>query len=53
MIARELFVLAIGIFVGSNLGILMMCLMAIAKQTDGQVPSMELARFPVKDLKQV
>jgi len=53
MIARELLILAIGIFVGGNLGILMMCLMAIAKQADEQVPSTELAWLPAKDLRQL
>jgi hypothetical protein len=53
MIARELLILAIGIFVGGNLGILMMCLMAMAKQADEQAPSVELAWLPVKDMKQL
>ena len=53
MIAQELLILAIGIFVGGNLGILMMCLMAMAKQAGEQVPSAELAWLPVKDLKQL
>ena len=50
MIARELLILAIGIFVGGNLGILMMCLLAMAKQASTQVPPIELAWVPAKDL---
>lgn len=50
MVARELLILAIGIFVGGNLGILMMCLMAIARQADEQAPSTELAWVPAKDV---
>ncbi|OQY22896.1 MAG: hypothetical protein B6I34_05270 [Anaerolineaceae bacterium 4572_32.1] len=46
MIARELLILIIGIFVGGNLGILMMCLAAMAKQADEQMPSAELAWIP-------
>ena len=49
MIARELLILAIGIFVGGNLGILMMCLVAMTRQTNLQAPS-ELAWVPAKDL---
>lgn len=43
MFARELLILAIGVFVGGNLGILMMCLMAMAKQADELTTSTELA----------
>jgi hypothetical protein len=50
MIARGLFILAVGVFVGGNLGILVMCLMAMAKQTDEDGPSGELAWLPAKDL---
>lgn len=50
MVARELLILAIGIFVGGNLGILTMCLMAIAKQADERAPSTELAWVPAKDV---
>jgi hypothetical protein len=50
MITRELLILAIGIFVGSNLGILIMCLLAMAKQTDEQALSAELAWLPAKDV---
>jgi hypothetical protein len=50
MIARELLILVIGIFVGGNLGILLMCLMAMAKQADEQVSSAELAWVPAQDL---
>ena len=50
MIARELLILAIGIFVGGNLGILTMCLMALAKQADDKVTSAEFVWLPVKDL---
>jgi hypothetical protein len=49
MIARELLILAIGIFVGGNLGILMMCLMAMAKQADEHTAVAELAWVPAKD----
>jgi hypothetical protein len=31
-------------------GILIMCLMAVAKRTDEQVPAVELAWMPKKDL---
>ena len=50
MIARGFVILAIGIFVGGNLGILMMCLMAMVKQADEQAPSAELAWLPAKDV---
>ncbi len=50
MIARELLILAIGIFVGGNLGILMMCLMAMTRQPNLQAPSAELSWVPAKDL---
>jgi len=53
MIARELLILTIGVFVGSNLGILIMCLMAVAKRTDEQTPAVELAWMPKKDLVEV
>ena len=46
MIAHELLILVIGIFVGGNLGILMMCLAAMAKQADEQMPSAELVWIP-------
>jgi hypothetical protein len=49
MIARELLILAIGIFVGGNLGILVMCLMAMAKQADEHATAAELAWVPAKD----
>lgn len=49
MIARELLILAIGIFVGGNLGILVMCLMAMAKQADERATVAELAWVPAKD----
>lgn len=49
MIAREFLILAIGIFVGGNLGILMMCLMAMAKQADEPVSLTELAWIPAKE----
>jgi hypothetical protein len=50
VIAKELLILIVGIFVGGNLGILMMCLMAMAKQADEQVsPGQELAWVSVKD----
>ena len=49
MITREVLILAIGVFVGGNLGILMMCLMAMAKQADEHVPTAELAWVPAKD----
>lgn len=50
MIARELLILIVGIFVGGNLGILMMCLMAMAKQSDERMPSGELAWIPANDV---
>jgi hypothetical protein len=50
MIARELLILAIGIFVGGNLGILTMCLVAMTRQPNMQTPSVELAWVPSKDL---
>ena len=49
MIARELLILVIGVFVGGNLGILMMCLMAMAKQADEQVSHVELTWVPIKE----
>lgn len=49
MIARELLILAIGIFVGGNLGILVMCLMAMAKRADERAAPAELAWVPAKD----
>ncbi|MFZ5915834.1 MAG: DUF3789 domain-containing protein [Chloroflexota bacterium] len=53
MMTRELLVLIIGIFVGGNLGILMMCLMAMAKQTDEQMTVSELAWVPIKETSEV
>ena len=50
MVGRELLILVIGIFVGGNLGILTMCLLAMAKQADEQEPPVELAWVPAKDL---
>jgi len=50
MMARELLILAIGIFVGGNLSILMMCLMAMAKQDGEEAPSAELVWLPAKDM---
>ena len=50
MMARELLILAIGIFVGGNLGILMMCLVAMARQDGEQAPSVELVWLPAKDM---
>lgn len=50
MMARELLILAIAIFVGGNLGILMMCLMAMTKQDGEQAPSAELVWQPAKDM---
>lgn len=50
MITRELLIMAIGIFVGGNLGILIMCLLAMAKQADEQVSSAELAWVSAQDM---
>jgi len=50
MIARGFLILAIGIFVGGNLGILMMCLIAMVKRADEKAPSAELAWLPAKDV---
>ena len=50
MFTRELLILAIGIFVGGNLGILMMCLMAMARQSEEQASPAELAWLPAKDM---
>ncbi len=50
MIVRELLILAIGILVGGNVGILMMCLVAMAKQANEQVSSAELTWVPAKDV---
>ena len=50
MIARELLILAIGIFVGGNLGILMMCLVAMTRQSNMQALSAELAWTAAQDL---
>lgn len=50
MIARELLILIVGVFVGGNLGILMMCLMAMAKQAEEQTSATELAWVPAKDM---
>jgi len=50
MISQELLLLALGVFVGSNLGILIMCVMAIAKRSDEQTPVAELGWRPKKDL---
>jgi hypothetical protein len=47
MIARDLLILAIGIFVGGNLGILTMCLIAMAKRADEQTLSAELTLVPI------
>lgn len=50
MIAKELLVLIVGLFIGGNLGILMMCLMAMAKQADEHVsPVQDLAWIRVRD----
>jgi len=50
MIARELLILFTGIFVGGNLGILVMSLIAMAKQAGDQTPPAELAWVPAKDV---
>lgn len=50
MISQELLLLALGVFVGSNLGILIMCVMAVAKRSDEQTPAAELGWRPKKDL---
>jgi hypothetical protein len=49
MIFRGLLVLAIGILVAGNLGILMMCLVAMARQTDEHASPADLAWMPAKD----
>ena len=52
MVVRELLILAIGILVGGNLGILTMCLIAMTRQADEQTTSAELAWVPAKDVRE-
>jgi hypothetical protein len=49
MVVRALFILTIAIFVAGNLGILAMCLLAMAGRADEPASSAELAWVPAKD----
>lgn len=49
MVVRALLILVIGIFVAGNLGILVMCLLAMAGRADEPASSAELAWVPAKD----